>query len=127
MHVIRKILWLLIAFPAAALLIALAVANRHPVALKLDPFKPDNPLIQMTLPLYGYVFGALFAGMALGGVAVWLGQAKWRRKLRERTQEAHRWHSEAHTLKRQMQASEVIARGLPAPTPGLEPRRALAR
>lgn len=115
MHVVRKILWLLLAFPAAAILIALAVANRHPAVLKLDPFKPDNPVISLNLPLFAYIFAALFAGMALGAFATWLGQGKWRKRLRERTQEAHRWHSEAHSLKRQMKAAEGSARGLPAP------------
>ena len=34
---VRKILWALLAAPGAAILVALAVANRHNVVLKLDP------------------------------------------------------------------------------------------
>ena len=116
MQFIRKILWALLAAPAAAILVALAVANRHNVALKLDPLRPDNPAILINLPLYAYIFAALVVGMLIGGALVWMGQGKFRRRLRERTHEAYRWHNEAVTLKRQAtQTTAPGARGLPAP------------
>ena len=42
---LRRIVWLLVAFPAAAILVTLAVANRHAVRLVLDPFRPDTPVL----------------------------------------------------------------------------------
>ena len=112
---IRKILWALLAAPGAAILVALAVANRHNVALKLDPVRPDSPAIVVNLPLYAYIFAALVLGMLIGGALVWLGQGKFRRRLRERTHEAYRWHSEATRLNREKDETVAASRGLPAP------------
>ena len=113
---VRKIMWALLAAPGAALLVALAVANRHPVTLKLDPMRPDNPAISLNMPLFGYIFAALIIGMLIGGAITWFGQGKFRRRLRERTRDAYRWHSEATNLKREMKATVSAERGLPAPT-----------
>jgi uncharacterized integral membrane protein len=112
---IRKIMWALLAAPGAAVLVALAVANRHPVTLKLDPLRPDNPAIALNLPLFGYLFSALILGMLIGGAITWFSQGKFRRRLRERTRDAYRWHSEASNLKREMKATVSPERGLPAP------------
>ena len=111
---IRKILWALLAAPGAAILVALAVANRHSVALKLDPMRPDNPAIQVNLPFYAYIFAALIIGMLVGGALTWFGQGKFRRRLRERTHEAYRWHSEATRLNREVKATVSSGAGLPA-------------
>ena len=113
---LRKIMWALLAAPAAALLVALAVANRHKVLLKLDPLRPDNPAIALELPLFAYVFAALVTGMLIGGAITWFGQGKFRRRLRERTRDAYRWHDEATSLKREMKATVSAERGLPAPS-----------
>ena len=114
-HFIRKILWALLAAPAAAIFVALAVANRHNVVLKLDPIRPDNPAILVNLPLYAYISAALVAGMLIGGALTWFGQGKFRRRLRAREHDAYRWHTEAASLKREMKATAAADRGLPAP------------
>ena len=59
---IRKIMWALLAAPGAAILVALAVANRHNVVLKLDPLRPDNPAIVVNLPLYASIYEELHPG-----------------------------------------------------------------
>ena len=43
---LRRILSLLIAFPLGAALVAIAVSNRHPVQLILDPFRPEQPALR---------------------------------------------------------------------------------
>lgn len=98
---LRRIVLLLVAFPAAALLITLAIANRHAVRLVLDPFRPEAPVISLVLPFYAYLFGTLFLGVLLGGAAVWMGQGRWRRTARNRAQEAMRWQAEADRLSRE--------------------------
>lgn len=113
---LRRIVLLLVAFPAAALLITLAIANRHAVKLVLDPFRPEAPVLSMVLPFYAYLFGALFAGVLLGGAAVWMGQGRWRRTARHRTQEAMRWQAEADRLSREREAAVAAER--PAPHGG---------
>jgi uncharacterized integral membrane protein len=115
--VLKRILTLLIAFPAAALLVTLAIANRHNVALVLDPFNPDAPVLSLALPFYGYLFGAVIIGVLLGGLATWASQARYRRQARARGAEARRWQAEADRLARERDAN-VAARGreLPALT-----------
>jgi uncharacterized integral membrane protein len=107
--VLKRIIWLLIAFPAAALLVTLAVANRHSVRLVLDPFRPETPVISVVMPFYGFLFAALLVGVLLGGAAVWLTQARWRRTARVRTSEAKRWQMESDRLMRERDA-DVAAR-----------------
>ncbi len=109
---LRRILWFPIALVSAALLVTLAVANREPVRLVLDPFKPDAPVIFMTLPLYAYLLGALIAGVVMGGAAVWLSQGRWRKTARVRTQDAMRWQAEADRLARERDASVTAHRPL---------------
>lgn len=106
---LRRILWLLTAFPAAALLVTLAVSNRHSVRLVLDPFRPEAPVLSIVLPFYGFLFGALLVGVLLGGAATWLSQGRWRRTARARSSDAKRWQAEADRLMRERDA-EVGAR-----------------
>jgi len=116
----KRILWLLLGFPAAALLITLAVANRHVVRLSLDPFRSEDPVLALSMPFYFYLLGALVVGVVLGGVATWLAQGDWRRTARARTQESIRWQAEAERLMRERDA-QVHA------TSGGRPPLALAR
>lgn len=113
---LKRILTLLIAFPVAALLITLAVANRHSVDLVLDPFRPEAPVLALSLPFYVYLFGMLILGVMLGGMATWVSQARYRRQARQRGAEARRWQAEADRLSRERDADVAArSRGLPAP------------
>ena len=114
---LRRIVWLLVAFPAAAILVTLAVANRHAVRLVLDPFRPEEPVLWIDLPFYAYLLIALVIGVALGGTATWMTQSRWRRTARRRAQEALRWQAEADRLARERDQAAVAARqGSGAPT-----------
>ena len=101
---LKRIVLLLVAFPVAAFLVTLAVANRHSARLVLDPFRPEAPVISVDLPFYAYIFGALLIGVIAGGVSVWMSQGHWRHTARARTQEARRWHAEADRLTRERDA-----------------------
>jgi hypothetical protein len=107
--VFRRILALFIAFPLGAILIAIAVSNRQPVALILDPFVPENPALSIELPFYAYLLGALVVGVVLGGVATWLGQSRWRQTARAQGQRAQRWQAEADRLTREHETSSATA------------------
>jgi uncharacterized integral membrane protein len=102
--VLKRIFSVLIAFPIAIFLVALAVINRHEVRMVLDPFKPQAPSLAVELPLYIYLFGALLLGVVIGGMAVWMGQGRWRKTARVRAQEVRRWQSEANRLARERDA-----------------------
>lgn len=97
----KRVISLLIALPAALILVSLALANRHPVRLALNPFRPEDAVLAIQLPFYVYLLLALIAGVALGGIATWFNQGRWRRTARHRTQEARRWQSESERLVRE--------------------------
>lgn len=100
----RRIVWLLIALPAGLLLVTLAVVNRHDVRLVLDPFNPETPVISLVAPFYVYLFVTLLIGVILGGIAMWLSQARWRRSARTQGKAAARWQAEADRLTRERDA-----------------------
>ena len=101
---LRRLVSLLIAFPLGVVLGALAVSNRHPVQLVLDPFRPESPALALELPFYAYILGALVLGVIFGGVATWMSQSRWRRTARVQGQRAHRFEAEADRLTRQQEA-----------------------
>jgi uncharacterized integral membrane protein len=102
-----QVLWrawkYLLAVPAAVALLTLAVINRHGVRLVLDPFRPDEPVLFVVLPFYAYLIGTLVIGIVIGGLAVWMTQARWRRSARRRGAEVQRWRAEADRLQRERQ------------------------
>jgi uncharacterized integral membrane protein len=100
----RRILSLLIGFPIGIILVAIAVSNRQPVALILDPFRPETPALSIELPFYIYLMAALVVGVVLGGVATWMGQSRWRQTARTQGRRAARWQAEADRLVREQEA-----------------------
>lgn len=108
----RRLVSLLIAFPLGAVLVAIAVANRKPVELVLDPFRPETPALSIALPLYAYLLGALVIGVALGGMATWFGQSRWRRTARSQGQQAARFKAEADRLTRERDATVAAGKSL---------------
>ena len=74
--------------PLAIILIALAVANRGPVAFTLDPFHPGNPALTLNWPFFIFLFLALAVGMIVGSLATWVKQGRYRKLARQRSQEA---------------------------------------
>lgn len=101
---IRRVLSLLIGFPIGIILVAIAVSNRQPVDLILDPFRPDAPALSIQLPFYLYLMAALVIGVILGGVATWMGQSRWRQTARSQGRRAARWQAEADRLAREREA-----------------------
>jgi len=93
----------LLAVAAAIVLLTLAVVNRHGVRLVLDPFRPEEPVLFVMLPFYAYLIGSLLIGIVIGGLAVWVTQAGWRRAARRRGAEAQRWRTEVDRLARERQ------------------------
>lgn len=109
---LRRVLSVLIAFPLGAVLVAIAISNRHPVQLILDPFRPETPAFSIQLPFYAYLLGALVVGVILGGMATWMGQSRWRRTARTQGQRAQRFQAEADRLARERDANIASAKSL---------------
>jgi uncharacterized integral membrane protein len=96
-------------------LVALAVVNRKPVTLGLNPFDGAAGL-GVEAPLFLFLLGAFASGLVVGGFATWLGQGKWRLMARTRAREASNWRRQADRLEKELEgldASRARAR-LPA-------------
>lgn len=100
----RRLASAMIAFPAAILLVTLAVNNRQPVSFVVDPLNIAG-LQPIALPFYVYLLVALMAGVLLGGFSVWLTQGRFRRSARVHNAEARRWRTEADRLTRERDAT----------------------
>ena len=65
----RLTTWI-VGMPVALVAVWLALANRAPVILSLDPFSPDAPALSLQMPLNLLLFGAVLVGVLLGGLAI---------------------------------------------------------
>lgn len=86
----NRLLIIVVLLPLAVVLIALAVANRAPVAFTLDPFNPGNPALTVQLPLFVLLFLALALGLVIGGMATWIRQGRYRKAARQWNREPAR-------------------------------------
>jgi uncharacterized integral membrane protein len=114
---LNRILLVVIVVPVAVILIALAVANRMPVAFTLDPFNPGNPSLTLQLPLFVMLFLALGLGLLLGSFATWWKQGRYRKEARTKAREVQSLMQEISQRKPPVQ---------PAPMPVANPSPAAA-
>ncbi|HEX2555257.1 MAG TPA: LapA family protein [Microvirga sp.] len=105
----------LILLPVSILVVLLAVANRAPVTLSLDPFSQDAPEFSTSVPLFVVIFASVMLGVVIGGTAAWLGQGRNRSAKRHARREAQHLRQEAERLRVQAAASSAPA--LPSPRP----------
>jgi hypothetical protein len=84
----RKLILALVVVPLGVVLVALAVVNRKPALLVLDPFGGSEPRLSLEAPLFLFLLCAFALGLIVGGIATWLGQGKWRRTARAHSREA---------------------------------------
>jgi len=99
----RKLAFALIVVPLGVLLIALAVVNRKPVELILDPFGGPDPGLTWQAPFFLFLIGAFALGLVVGGIATWLSQGKWRKTARTQRREADQWHTRADKLEQELE------------------------
>lgn len=98
-----------------ALLVAVSLANREFVTLKLVPEGiadnvPLNP--QIDLPLFVVIFGGILVGLAVGFIWEWLREHAVRSKAAESGREVRRLERENRKLrseKTENQGDEVLA------------------
>ena len=111
----KRILTWLLALPIGVVVVALAVANRRPVTLSLDPFKPDDPAWSITLPLFLLPLAALILGVVLGGIVTWWRQGVHRKAARTVRREAVRLEAERSRLAAEVAAREGVVAGIAGP------------
>lgn len=98
----RRVVTGIIVVPLAIIIVAFAVANRQMVTVSFDPFSSVSPAYAATLPLFVLIFILLIVGVVIGGVASWIGQAKWRRGARALDDEVRKLRSEVDTIEQRM-------------------------
>ncbi|CAN7579631.1 LapA family protein [Rhizobium sp. LjRoot254] len=101
---------LIVLVPIAIILVVLSVANRHFVTLALNPFRPDDTLLSVSLPLFVFLFIALMAGVILGSLVTWFAQGRYRKQARDEAHEARKWREEAG--KQRTRVEEITTRNL---------------
>ncbi|WP_198662758.1 lipopolysaccharide assembly protein LapA domain-containing protein [Cohaesibacter intestini] len=120
MKAIKRLFQLLILVPVGIVLVSLAVANRHNVHLALDPFSPEQPALDFSVPLYVVMFGSLLVGILIGGFMAWMKQGRHRRTAREKRYEARKWRNEADRQQKRVEKLTTLpqsdAPALPAPS-----------
>lgn len=99
---LKRFVWLFVVFPAGILLVTFALANRHPVRLNLDPFSANDPFLAVDAPFFLFLFGALLAGLLLGGCVTWFGQRRWRKAAREGVREVDTLRAKNRQLDKQL-------------------------
>lgn len=112
---IKKLVNVLVLIPIGIVLIVLSVANRQPVTLALNPFRPEDSILSVSAPFFVYLFLALILGLVIGSFATWCTQAKHRKRARTEASEAVKWHTEAE---KQKTRAEAIASQAVVPVSG---------
>ena len=107
---VLRFIKLIILVPVAVALVILSVANRHIVTLALNPFRPEDQVLSLSMPLFVLVFAALILGVVMGSVVTWLAQGRYRKQAREEAHEARKWREEAG--KQRTRIEEVTTRNL---------------
>lgn len=97
-------MWLFVVLPAAIVLIAFSLANRHDVRLSLDPFSSSDPFLAIDAPFFLFLLGSFLLGLLLGGFATWLRQGQWRRAARENLKDAAMLRAENRQLDERIEA-----------------------
>lgn len=100
----RKLILALVVVPLGVVLIALAVVNREPTTLILDPFGGAEPNLSLQAPFFLFLLGAFALGLVVGGLASWFNQGKWRRTAREEAREARDWRRQADRLEKELES-----------------------
>ena len=92
---ILRFVKLIILVPFAIALVVLCVANRHVVTLALNPFRPEDQVMSLSVPVFVLVLIALISGVMIGSAVTWLAQGRYRKLARDEAQEARKWREEA--------------------------------
>ena len=108
-----------ILLPVLLAIVLLAVANEQTVTINLNPFDADDPVLRLELALYQVCFAFFVVGALIGGLIVWLGQGKYRKRARDRRAEAALWQARSDWSERQSQPEPTRASAfLPRPERG---------
>jgi uncharacterized integral membrane protein len=112
MSVVKKIVGVLVLLPIAVVAVALALVNRHPVTISLDPFAADDLTYSVQVPLFALALGLVAFGVLLGGMAAWFKQSKWRRLARRSEHNLEAARFEVKELERKLSSAQEQSRAV---------------
>lgn len=101
----RKLVLALVVIPLGVVLVTLAIVNRKPALLVLDPFGGSEGGLSLEAPLFLFLLGAFALGLVVGGIATWLRQGKWRKTAREGAREARELRRQADRLETELEGA----------------------
>jgi uncharacterized integral membrane protein len=113
MSMIRNALAWLVLAPLAAIIVLLAVANRQPVMISLDPFLSEPRTLTVEIPLFILILASVIFGVVIGGIAAWLRQSKWRRHARVTQAELRSLRGEIEAMRHRLDTPERNGPSLP--------------
>ena len=98
---IQRLVGWFVLVPLSIVLALFALANRHPVEVRFDPFPAGTTgLSGIEVPLFGVIYAVLATGILLGGVASWWAQGRHRKAERNLKRETDRMGREIAALKK---------------------------
>lgn len=97
----KRIVGWLVLVPLCLVILIFALANRHMVAVNFNPLVAvDEAAPGFGVPLFLVIYAVLFAGISLGGLAVWFTQAGHRREEKRLRREAEKLKAELDRVRR---------------------------
>jgi uncharacterized integral membrane protein len=101
-----KILRVVLGLIGLLVVVTFAVANRTPIAVSLAPL----PIV-LELPVYGVFLLGLVLGGLLGGIALWLGGARYRWRARRLRNQVGALEGQMAALKKRDQTGRAAGYG----------------
>ena len=108
----RRLLRWLFLVPLGIVLVLLAVANRAPVTLSLDPFSREAPAFSVSLPLFVVLMLAVVLGVVIGGFAAGIGRLRWRYRAKQAEREAEKLAAQNEAFLHSARAAESDSRNV---------------
>lgn len=103
----RRFLFFFILLPLAIIVVALSVANRETVALRLNPVDPSAGWT-VSAPMFVILFATLAVGIVAGGIATWLRQGKWRHAARAERAKADQMRKDVERLRERITTTPAL-------------------
>lgn len=86
--------WMIL-LPVLLAVLLFAIANDQSITVHLNPFDTQDPVLRADVALYQFGFIVFVAGALVGGVITWSGQHKYRKRARQRRNDAPLWPADA--------------------------------
>jgi len=80
---LKRIILSLVLVPLAVILVVFIIANRGMVSIHFNPFDLEDAYWRVRAPLFVFLFVFLSLGVVVGSLVTWIGQHKYRKKLKK--------------------------------------------